>query len=103
MLQLFFSPSFLPGHAQGPAVLATAPMGEPRVFFGDRRRPIVAIVDGSEAALNAAWRAALIAQNWGVPVHVLNARPSSVEGASLLVTHVENGCRPSEWFLGSRA
>ena len=36
-----------------------------------RRQPIVAIVDGSEAALNAAWRAALIAQNWGAPVHVL--------------------------------
>lgn len=81
-------------------------------------QPIVAVVDGSEGALNAAGRAALIAQNWGAPLHVLNARPSSsgaaqprstenpenraVEGAGLLVTHVENGCRPSDWFLGTR-
>jgi nucleotide-binding universal stress UspA family protein len=85
---------------EGTAVLTTAPMGEPQSFSAIPQ-PIVAIVDGSEAALNAAWRAALIAQNWGVPVHVLNARPSSVESASLLVTHIENGRRPSEWFLGT--
>jgi len=68
-------------------------------------QPIVAIGDGSEAALNAAWRAVRIAQNCGVPVHLLDARSSSSstsQAAGLLVTHVEDGCRPSQWFLGTR-
>jgi nucleotide-binding universal stress UspA family protein len=120
--------------------LATAPRRELQLPSATPR-PIVAMDDGSEAALNAAWRAALIAQNWGAPVHLLNARGSSygksepgraledwsrqtvavrqlstarasgdqrhpenvaVEGASLLVTHVEDGCRPFEWLLGTR-
>jgi nucleotide-binding universal stress UspA family protein len=124
-----------------PTVLATAPTRRELLFLSATPRPIFAIGDGSEAALNAAWRAALIAQNWGAPVHLLNARGSSsgkselsraledwsrqsfagrqisnarargdqtqldnraVEGASLLVTHVEDGCRPFEWLLGTR-
>lgn len=124
-----------------PIVLAAAPRRELESRSA-RPRPVVALGDGSEAALNAAWRAALIAQSWGVSVHLLSAwagssgvpRPGrgfedlprqnshrsgisltdrasedlvhpesrAVEGAGLLVTHVEDGCRPSEWLLGTR-
>ena len=123
---------------------STVPVTAPRrglQFLSATPRPIFAIDDGSEAALNAGRRAALIARNWGVPVHLLNMRggltgkselgctfedrsrqavavrqlftasasgdqrhPENgvVEGASLLVTHVEDGCRPFEWLWGTR-
>lgn len=97
---------------------STAPVTAPRrglQFLSATARPIFAIGDGSKAALNAAWRAALIGQSWGAPVHLLNAQlsasrasadqrhpeNSALEDAGLLVTHVEDGCRPFEWLLGT--
>lgn len=99
-------------------VLATAPRRESQPPSA-ARRPIAVLDDGSEAALNASGRAALIAQYFGAPVRLLAARPScagaapaghatgqmehrAVAGAGLLVTHLEAGCRPSEWLWGSR-
>jgi nucleotide-binding universal stress UspA family protein len=58
------------------AVLAARSTGDSR-FVSMQPRPVVAIVDGAQGALNAAWQAALIAKEWGVPVHLLCAYPGS--------------------------
>jgi nucleotide-binding universal stress UspA family protein len=87
-----------------PPMLVTAPRGELQLPSAPPR-PIIALGDDSEAALNAAWRAVLIAQNCGAPVRLLNLRASSsgsLERAGLLVTHVEDGCRPLDWLFGTR-
>ena len=70
-------------------------------------RPVVVLDDGSEAARNAARRASLIAESLGapmrvLPIHLANAANVAAEDACLLVTHVEEGFRPSEWVFGTR-
>ena len=88
-------------------VLDSAPRRELQLPLATRR-PIVVLGDGSAAALNAQWRAALIAEYCGAPVrlleagHVMRAGNRAVADAGLLVTHLQEGCRPSEWLFGSR-
>jgi nucleotide-binding universal stress UspA family protein len=70
-------------------------------------RPIVVLDDGSQAARNAVRRAALIAESLGapmrlVPTQLMNANKLAIGDARLLVTHLEEGCRPSEWIFGTR-
>ena len=72
-LSLYRSQTTIEPH---PTVLAAGPRRGLQFLSATPRR-IIAIGDGSEAALNAAWRAALIAQNWGAPVHLLDVRKSS--------------------------
>jgi nucleotide-binding universal stress UspA family protein len=71
----------IPPSGPSAAVLA-APSSEGLHLAATQPRPIVAILDGSQGALNAAWRAALIAQDWSVPVHLLCASARSNRTAS---------------------
>jgi nucleotide-binding universal stress UspA family protein len=86
-----------------PPARALAP--EPRLeasWWSATQGAIAVLSDGCAAARNAARRAALISRHTAMPLRVLQSQHAALRGAGLLVTHVEEGRRLSQWLLGTR-
>ncbi|WP_143762892.1 hypothetical protein [Ramlibacter tataouinensis] len=81
-------PDSLPFHgllappASNSAALAAPPSAGFR-FRPTKPQPIVALVDGSRGSVNAAWRAALIAQDWEVPLNLLRTAHATQPGSAI--------------------